>query len=251
MSADVNAGRTQKIIALLNMAEDPNLTEAARENYRNKALELMTKWEIDEARLRARGLQRTEEIITELIVIPGVPKIYADALTRMSATIIRALGARAVRYPVRGDTITVQLIAFDGDVQRLETMLLSLVRQALLDFASWTRQPDTVAVIRGYTAMQKFTYRRSFFVGFASAVHTRLMALHAEVQETEPGTALAIQDRTTLIQNFVDQMDGLRRGKTVKIAAGGISSGWAAGNRADIGQTTITNETTRVHSLGN
>ncbi len=97
-------------------------------------------------------------------------------------------------------------------------------------------------------------YRRTWWLGFASAIATRLAeAEAAAARESEPAfaaagssAALVLADRAALAEQSAGQAyPQLRTARPRYLSGGGVVDGRAAGQRADLGRTSRVTSTER------
>jgi hypothetical protein len=226
----------ERVRALLTQAEHPNTSQAEAEAFTAKAAELMAKYGIDQALLGERAETRES---------PTSVRIGMDApYTREKATLLSAV-ARSFRCsPVQtsyGQTINhVTVFGFPADLERVQVLYTSLLLQATRDVM---RTP-----VPYYEKTAPF--RRTWLVGFATAVGTRLSAAEkraqqdAETQQSENegsrSVALVLADRSTLVDAAVTAaFPKLKPARRRQLSGGGMREGYAAGQRADIGSARV------------
>lgn len=236
--------RIQKIKALLANAEDPSLTQPARESYLAKANELIIKWEIDEARLMAAGDERlkTEAIISKTIV-PSAPTSYGYEFATIGCRVANALGMSGLMtkaydssYKARDAYI---ITGFQSDVDRAIILIESLLRQCVVALGSWTSEQQSGYFWSTYSGSRKFNEKKGFILGFSSRVAQRLKELReARVSETKgTGTDLVLVGREEQVVAWVQEKYKIGRSRARRAGYDGQSAGRAAGSRADIGQS--------------
>jgi len=229
----------EKVRKLFAMAEDPSLNEAARENYRIKAEELMVTWAIDDAQLITEGNDRLKnEKIIRREYVPAGPKTYSYEWAYMIYVAAEAVGLRAAigkDYYNRGMSIVV-LVGFESDVDRFTMLADSLVRQCATSLGAWAR--DLASYL---SPSEKYNERRGFIKGFGTRVSKRLEVLHAS-QVTEHtkssgnGAELVLVDRKAQLEQHVSTL-GWTTGRGRKSGVHGRYAGDKAGAKADIGQS--------------
>lgn len=224
-----------RIRKLLAQAEDPAATTAEAEAFSAKAAELMARHGVDAALLAAADPSR--EVVGDLSVDLLAP--YAYEKGTLGAAVARGLRCSAVLRSRRGGgdtTHSLHLFGHTTDLMLTEMLLTSLMVQGSGELA---RRP----VPAGEHAA---AYRRTWWLGFASAIGRRLTEAEAEAaRETEAGfaaagtsAALVLADRATLAETTAaDAYPSLRTARTRYLSGGGIADGHAAGQRADLGRT--------------
>ena len=157
--------RLATIRSLLAKAEATDYPEEA-EAFFAKASELISRWAIDEAMIWAGEDRSGREQPDELQLVVHAPYLAQKAV--LIGAVAAAHGCRAVRLlggPGRR-TEVISVIGFPSELRWVETLTTSLLVQ--LTSAMLTRCP------RGLTASESASWRRSFIVGFAEEVSTRL-----------------------------------------------------------------------------
>ena len=132
----------------------------------------------------------------------------------------------------------VHLFGFASDLERADVLYTSVLIQMWHGLAgaqvpSWSRSPRA--------------WRRSWLLGFATAVISRVRAAEhaAACQATAPAaaagsrTALVLADRTLVIRRKVEQAYPMTRTAKVTYSGSGYRDGYAKGQRADIGTSRL------------
>ena len=133
--------------------------------------------------------------------------------------------------------VSIHLFGYESDLFRVELLFTSLLLQASSRLAGTTAPP--------YESLA--AYRRSWLAGFTAAVTQRLRAAEeqagraAEAAQDEErprgrSVALVLVDRSRAVAEAVDgEYPHLRTAATRSLSGSGGASGWAAGQRADLG----------------
>jgi hypothetical protein len=231
-----------KVRKLLAKAEDPATTPEEAETYTAKAAELISAYGIDQA-LLARS-DPDSDVVGDRVVVLERP--YAQDKASLLATVACRLRCQAVqraRYVDGEKQISLHLFGYGADLQRAELLYTSLLLQATSALGR-TRPPagETVAA-----------YRRSWLAGFTAAVGRRLAAAEdraarqAEESRRWPGPgsgpgsmALVLADRSAHVEaRMEDEYPSLGRARHRTLSGSGGASGWASGQRADLGGTHV------------
>jgi hypothetical protein len=221
----------EKVRKLLAKAEDPGCTPAEAAALNDKAAELIAKYGVDRALLAAAAPEL--DPVGDLVVSVLAP--YALDKTGLLATVSAALRCRTVRrkeYRGDGYGYVMHLFGFASDLERAELVYTSLLVQAAYGIAAapvpWG---ESVAA-----------FRRSWLAGFTHAVGQRLTAAEqraaAEAQSvsTGPSVALVLADRDGRVDRRVEEAyPRLRSSTPRRLQGSGVSGGYAAGQRADLG----------------
>ena len=220
-----------KVRKLLAKAEDPACTPAEAEAFTAKATELIAKYGVDSALLSAGDPAR--DPVGDRVIRLRPP--YALDKLGLLAGVATALRCRSVRLRGR-DGYDLHLFGHAADLHRCELLFTSLLVQAAHAMAATTVPPwDNVAA-----------FRRSWLTGFAQAVTTRLLAAESRAAATAStagpvSVALVLADRGAAVdRRLADAYPRLRAAGPRRLAGTGLSQGFAAGQRADLGGTRLT-----------
>ncbi len=228
--ADPMLARVRKLLA---KAADPATTAAEAEAYTAKAAALAAAYGIDQALLAEADPGR--DPLGDRVVPLDAP--YATDKGDLLSVIAHELRCRAVRridrQPGRKE-ITLHLFGHSSDLDRVEVLYTSLLLQATRDL---TRTP----IPRGEHAA---AFRRSWLAGFTLAIRDRLAdaerraAADAAPRFAAAGSsaALVLASRSELVESAMhDAYPHLRTARPRLLTGGGGQHGWAAGQRADLG----------------
>jgi hypothetical protein len=228
MTEPMRAKTKGRIMALLAKAEDPAVTEAEAEAYNKKAYELIAKYGVDQAKLRAEmGAKAAhDELTTKAIKLSGT---YLKDQILMLNGISKALGTHLIQ---KGKDAVI-LFGYQSDIERVEMLFSSL----------WLQGSAKVAKTPAPFGETRVRFVKSFMSAFTHTVYQRLLEAEKRAQGTGTGYDLVVQDKGQMVQPFVQRWlrdQGLRSGRTsVKRSNSGKNSGEAAGRTADIGQTRV------------
>ncbi|MGN6780057.1 MAG: DUF2786 domain-containing protein [Marmoricola sp.] len=229
-----------KVRKLLAQAEDPACTAAEAEAFTAKATQLVAAHGIDEALLAAADPDRDR--VGDRVVDLDAP--YAREKGALGAEVARGLRCEVVlrqerRYDDRRRVVTafsIHVFGHEADLRAFEVLFTSLLLQGTRDVnRALVPSCDTPAA-----------YRRTWWLGFAGAVGSRLLAAEraaaaaAEERFAAQGTsaALVLADRAEdALRARRDAYPRARAGATRRLTGTGGAHGWAAGRRADLGGT--------------
>lgn len=238
--------RVEKIRKLLEKADARGTTEAEAETFREKAYELMIKWEVDDAALDAEKSERLkiEEIVRRTVHLPvGMTYSYEFACAMavvaegmgLKAFIGRAFtnektGKRAGRSQLFS---TVVLVGFGADADRAELLFDHLIIQLQTALATFGKTLGS-----WYTASQKWNQRRSFIMGWGNEVGSRYASLRKVATDATSGTGtdLVLVDKAAMVDQWINDNLTLGKGHSRRYGSSGMAAGMDAGARADIGQ---------------
>ncbi|HTO00881.1 MAG TPA: DUF2786 domain-containing protein [Microthrixaceae bacterium] len=196
---------------LLSKAEATEFPEEA-EAFFAKASELIGRWAIDEAMLWDGADSGGRELPDELQLNVHGPYLAQKAI--LIAGVASAHGCRAIR--LRGEsesgTEIISIIGFPTDLRWVETLVTSLLMQ--LTSAMLSQCP------KGVSASESASWRRSFIVGYAQEVRSRL----------EKDRAAAAAARATYDPASGDHGDGSDRASGAESSDGSHASASSAGS---------------------
>lgn len=233
-----------KIEALLRKAEAKGATPEEAAAFTAKAEELMAKWKIAAADLRAAQTTTdpTESVETRQVIIWKSAMMLAEVALLLQ--VASAHDCRLVYWNFKGryNEVTGKAQAgrefkIYGMPEDLDTVLMlfaSLKIQATAEYTS----PAVVAQRRevcgtGASAGGKaIRFKNSFMSGYASKIGQRLHAIRRHMAETvSSSTALALVDSSKAVDEVFERKNpSLRKGTSLKGGQGG--AGWGAGYTA-------------------
>lgn len=236
-TADANTEkRMETIQKLLNKAERAGSEEEAQA-FASKAEELMTKWMIDDAMLRASGKLEQEKI--EKRTFPWKTS-YFTSDTILLDGIARAHNCKIlIGYSKKYFVI----IGFTSDVDNVQNLFVSMQLQAarFAQRAFKTYTEETVYANDVMKPMDKYVWRRSFRDGFGNRIGERLQeqmrrTVADEAKTRGSGMELVLVDRKTQVDEFYNGLKvGKARSGQQRHNYAGSSAGRQAANSADLG----------------
>ena len=227
-----------KIRKLLAKAEDPAATPEEADTYTAKAADLVASYGIDRA-LLAEEVPESDVVGDRAVVLDAPYALDKASLLSAVAHALRCQAVRRIRYvgPDARKQVSIHLFGYESDLFRVELLFTSLLLQATSRLARTTAPP--------YESLA--AYRRSWLAGFTGAVTQRLRAAEeeagrvaegarAEDRPQERSVALVLVDRSRAVAQAVDsEYPRLRTASARSLSGSGGASGWAAGQRADLG----------------
>jgi hypothetical protein len=224
-----------KFRKLLAKAEDESVPPAEAEALTGKAAELMARYGIDRARL---GVARPEtDAPADKIVTLDNP--WAAVKAHLLSGLVQVMRCQCVLLNGKEST-RLHVFGYASDIERADILFTSLLVQMARGLAA-QRAPESRAR----------AWRRSWMLGFISAVVTRVRAAEqaaaraADATDTQqgssgdsgPSTALVLADRTTAIRRNAQQAYPRTRQTRVTYTGSGYSDGYREGQKADIGSS--------------
>jgi Protein of unknown function (DUF2786) len=223
-----------RVRKLLAKAEADGVTPAEAEALTAKAAELMARYGIDRALLAATQPE-TDKPADQII---DVDNPWAQVKAHLLTGIAAALRCQCVLLPRRDPGTRVHVFGYSSDLERAEILYTSLLVQMARGLA-------TVAVPA--RARSPRAWRRSWMLGYASAVVTRVRAAEQRAADdadaTAPAggqsTALVLADRAVTIQLQARQAYPRTRSTHITYSGNGYGAGYQEGQNADIGSAKV------------
>jgi hypothetical protein len=228
-SAEPSGTLLERVRKLLAMAEGDGVTPAEAEAFTDKAAALMARYGIDRA-LLAAARPDTDRPGNRLI---DVPNPWADVRAHLLAGLITAMRCQCVLLPARSGK-RVHVFGYQSDLERAEMLYTSLLIQMAHGLA---------AAVVPATARSTRAWRRSWLLGYTSAVITRVRAAEERAASDAdsardgggPSTALVLADRSLVVRRHCEEAYPVTRKLRITYSGSGYRSGYAEGERADIG----------------
>ncbi len=236
--ADTLLVRVRKLLA---KAEDPGVTPAEAQALTSKAAELMAKYGIDRALLAAERPDTDRP--TDRVF--GLDNPWARVQAHLLCGLASALRCQCIALSRSGPGSRIHVFGFASDIERTDVLYTSLLVQMWQGLAA--------AQVPGWSRNQR-AWRRSWLLGFAAAVVSRVRAAEHEAatraSTTAAGfgtrTALVLADRSLVIRRNVEQAYPVTRRSRVTYSGSGYGAGYSQGQRADIGTTRLRRSGTRA-----
>ena len=220
----------QRVRKLLAKAEAAGVTPAEAEALTAKASELMARYGIDRA-LLAAAKPETDQPGDRVIDIPNP---WARVQAHLLCGLASAMRCQCVVLPGSRQGSRIHIFGYASDIERADILYTSLLVQmwqglAAADVPAWSRSPRA--------------WRRSWLLGFATAVVNRVRAAERQAasQATAPAaasgsrTALVLADRSQVIKHAIGQAYPHTRKTRLTYSGSGYGAGHAKGQQADLG----------------
>jgi hypothetical protein len=225
----------ERVRKLLAKAEAVGTTPAEAEAFTAKAAELMARYGIDRA-LLAAARPETDKPGDRVIDIANP---WARVQAHLLCGLASAMRCQCVVLPRSGSGSRIHVFGYVSDIERADVLYTSLLVQmwqglAAADVPAWSRSPRA--------------WRRSWLLGFATAVVSRVRAAeqqaaaHATAPAAESGsrTALVLADRRLVVKRAIEQAYPQTRKTRLTYSGSGYGTGYAKGQQADLGGPRLT-----------
>jgi hypothetical protein len=214
-----------KVRKLLAKAEATGVTPEEAETFTIKAEQLIAKYAIDQAVLKANN--DTDKVTTKVFDVKA-PHM------RHKLGLLNAVGLEHRCQTVHTGKGRALVIGYPNDLEAVELIYASLLVQAT-NGAVQLNDEDFRAAGRK---------RAAFYVGFTSGVAKRFRDIReraeGEAKSSTPGAELVLRDRVKDVDKVVgDMFPNLKTRRVTVSDLGGYSAGSRAGAKADIGTSRI------------
>jgi hypothetical protein len=225
----------ERVRKLLAKAEDPGVTPEESQALTAKAAELMARYGIDRA-LLAAARPETDTPSSRMVTLH-------NPWNRVRAHLLCGLGAamRCQAILLTGEQeLKVHMFGYASDLERADVLYTSVLIQMSHGLA-------VTPVPAGATPR---SWRRSWLLGFASAVITRVKAAEQAAAKDQPDAAtrgkaeLVLADREDVIRGAAQRAYPRTRTAKTTYTGTGYGDGYAKGQRADLGTPRVTRPAT-------
>jgi hypothetical protein len=229
LNTEASSRLLDRVRKLLAKAEDESVTPPEAQALTAKAAELMAKYGIDRALLAADRPETDKPANRMLDIDNPWARVKAHLLCGLSSS----LRCQAILLSSSTGS-KVHVFGFQSDLERLDVLYTSVLIQMWhgltgAEVPSWSRSPRA--------------WRRSWLLGFATAVISRVRAAEqaaasratSAADSTGSRTALVLADRTQVIRGEAERAYPLTRTARITYSGTGYRDGYAKGQQADIG----------------
>jgi hypothetical protein len=233
----VDADLLDRVRKLLAKAEDEGCSPAEAEALTAKAAELMARYGIDRALLGALHPE-TDKPADRVFTLANP---WGDVKRHLLAGLAMALRCQCVQTRSAEGT-RLHVFGYASDLERADILFTSLLVQMARALAA---QP-----VPGYGGQAR-AWRRSWMLGYATAVVTRVRAAEeaavatapAPRDDSGPSAALVVADRSLVVRRQVAAAYPRLRKARVTYSGGGYGDGYREGQKADIGGSKLRSRT--------
>jgi hypothetical protein len=235
VTADTPGALLERVRKLLAKAEAEGVTPAEAEALTAKAAELMARYGIDRA-LLAAARPDTDRPANRII---DVDSPWSGVKAHLLGGLASAIRCACIQLPRTGPGAgtRIHVFGYASDLERAEILYTSLLIQMAHGLAA-AEVPASARSVRAY--------RRSWLLGYTSAVVTRVREAEARAAATarrEPvtgqSTALVLADREHVVQSECRRAYPVTRRMRVTYTGTGYRDGYTEGQRADVGATRV------------
>lgn len=234
-----------RVRGLLDKAASTEFPDEAQA-LRDKAMELMAAYGIEQAMLEATGRKTADGIILVTITFEN-PFSFEKSLLLARIAESSMFNCRMVIEKRGKSVMFAEIVGHTSDLERVEFLYTLLLVQAENGMAKVKGNSFDGFYTPREVAAETRQLRASYLVGFANEIGDRLQELAAYAQQqndqtraagdTGPSTALVVASRREL----VNQAAAEKFGKIVtsakrKYYKEGVNAGRAGGRNADLGQ---------------
>jgi len=228
----------ERVRKLLAKAESAGVTGPEAEALTAKAAELMARYGIDRA-LLAAARPETDQPANRVITVPNP---WARVQAHLLCGLASAMRCQCIILPTSAPGARIHMFGYASDIERADLLYTSLLVQMWQGLAG--------AAVPAWASSPR-AWRRSWLLGFTTAVVARVRAAeqHAAAEATVPragsgtGAALVLADRKQVISRAVQQAYPVTRTAKVTYSGSGYGTGYAKGERADLGGSRLSGAT--------
>ena len=236
MFADPPTELLDRVRKLLAKAEDDGVTPHEAEALTAKAADLMARYGIDRARLGA--LHPETDQPSDRVFSLDNP--WAAMKAHLLSGLASALRCQCVLLARREPGTRLHVFGYASDIERADILFTSLLVQMARGLA---------AQVIPHSAPSAKAWRRSWMLGYSSAVVSRVRAAERDAAEAAdagraasgdgPSTAVVLADRSMTIRRNAQQAYPRTRQTRVTYTGNGYDDGYREGQKADIGSTKL------------
>lgn len=228
MDEDTIADKIRKLFA----KADSTTSEHEAAALQAKAQELITRYQIDMARVWASGKEKDEEVIIRAMSFRnpnGMQKIaLLNAIAKNNDCKVITLG---FDYDFDGEKV--ELFGFESDIQVVQLFYIELLTHGLTS--------STQLRMQSGSKVSDEVWNRDFMLAYSQTIADRLAATRKKVIDETPGVGMVLFDRNKLVVDHFKKIyptTGRANAGSIRSDAA-ANAGRAAGRSADIGQTKI------------
>jgi hypothetical protein len=223
-----------RVRKLLAKAEAEGVTPAEAQALTAKAAELMAKYGLDRALLAAQRPETDRPADRKLDIDNPWARVQAHLLCGLAS----AMRCQCVVLPRSRPGARIHIFGFASDIERTDVLYTSLLIQmwqglTAAQVPDWSRSPRA--------------WRRSWLLGFTSAVVSRVRAAEhrATSEATSPTAAagermtLVLADRRLVIRRNIEHAYPVTRKARMTYTGSGYGEGYTEGQKADIGSARL------------
>jgi Protein of unknown function (DUF2786) len=238
--ADTPGALLERVRKLLAKAEADGVTPAEAEALTAKATELMARYGIDRA-LLAAARPDTDRPASRII---DVDNPWSQVKAHLLGGLASAIRCACVQLPRTGSGARIHVFGYASDLERAEILYTSLLIQMAHGLIAAPVPPGARSVR---------AYRRSWLLGFTSAVVTRVREAEERAAATtrhEPvtgkSTAVVLADRAMVVRRECAKAYPVTRKMRVTYTGTGYRDGYSEGQRADVGSARVNGTAARA-----
>ena len=225
-----------RVRKLLAKAEGDGVTPQEAEALTAKAAELMARYGIDRARLGALHPE-TDQPADRVFSLDNP---WAAVKAHLLSGLASALRCQCVLLTRREPGTRLHVFGYASDIERADILFTSLLVQMARGLA---------AQVIPQGAPSAKAWRRSWMLGYSSAVVTRVRAAERDAAEAAdagraaaadgPSTAVVLADRSMTIRHQAQRAYPRTRQTRVTYTGNGYADGFREGQKADIGSAKL------------
>jgi Protein of unknown function (DUF2786) len=223
-----------RVRKLLAKAEADGVTVAEAQALTAKAAELMAKYGIDRALLAAQRPETDRPSSRLLDIYNPWARVQAHLLCGLAS----AMRCQCILLPSGDGDQRVHMFGYESDLERTDMLYTSVLVQMWHGLIA-AEVPARASSVRAW--------RRSWLLGFAAAVTSKVQAAEDRAERTASlagagstsSAALVLADRSLVIRRNVATAYPVTRTARLTYTGSGFGAGYRQGERADIGTARV------------
>lgn len=242
-----------KVAKLLAQAEDSGVTDEERQTFAAKAAEMLARYGLDAATVRAEKGQKPEGLSYFEFEVSG-QGWHGKARASLTYSVADAYGAGActINNRMNGETRWVGILGTASMIEALKILLPSIMLQAETAVVPATKEHMAKVGASIDTAANKNIERRNFLrsylKGYGVGVADKILATRttlAEEVKGKPGELVLVSDAERVKAEFTKRFPKLKTVSADKVSVAGLVAGQRDGRTADTGQTRVAKKTAK------
>ncbi len=229
MTIEASDRLLDRVRKLLAKAEAEGVTPEEAQALTAKAAELMAKYGIDRALLAAQRPETDQPSSRMVDIYNPWARVQAHLLCGLAG----AMRCQCILLP-SGEGQRVHMFGYASDLERTDMLYTSVLIQMWHGLIA-TSVPARASSVRAW--------RRSWLLGFAAAVISRVQAAEENAAAAatavpagpQGGAALVLADRSLVIRRNVAAAYPVTRTARLTYTGSGFGAGYKQGERADLG----------------
>jgi hypothetical protein len=252
-TANEKAKIKERVAKLLAQAEGSGVTKEEAQTFAAKAAELLARYGLDAATVRAEKGQKAEAVTRYDFTVSG-QGWHGKARASLVYSVAEAYGCEVctIGNKMDGKDRLVAMIGTTSMIEALKILLPSILLQAETSGVKAAKEHMAQAGAFIDTAanknIQRRTFLRSYLEGYGMGVAEKITnsrAAMADEVKGKPGELVLASDADRIKAEFTKRFPKLGTTAADKVSVAGLVAGKRAGRTADTGQTRVSAKGTK------